>query len=84
MPEEIKRKRGRPPKNKTDTIIETNQSIANSADYEFNSYYNKQFVCDAIFNCGIYDYFTKDEIDAVLRNPIGICLWEKWHCQQFY
>lgn len=71
MPEEIKRKRGRPPKNKTDTIIETNQSIANSADYEFNSYYNKQFVCDAIFNCGIYDYFTKDEIDAVLRNPIA-------------
>ena len=78
MPEEVKRKRGRPPKNKEATdgqIVETN-SVATTAtpqnpdiDYEFNSYsYHHLF--ESIFNCGIYDYFTKEEIDSVLRNPI--------------
>lgn len=75
MPEEIKRKRGRPPKNKSTTppqITETNSMISqdNSIDYEFNSYsYHHLF--ESIFNCGVYDYFTKEEIDSVLRNPIG-------------
>lgn len=75
MPEEVKRKRGRPPKNKPTTappITETNSMIPqdNSIDYEFNSYsYHHLF--ESIFNCGVYDYFTKGEIDSVLRNPIG-------------
>ena len=78
MPEEVKRKRGRPPKNKettTEQVSETN-SVSTTAtpqnpdiDYEFNSYsYHHLF--ESIFNCGIYDYFTKEEIDSVLRNPI--------------
>ena len=78
MPEEVKRKRGRPPKNKVTTdgqVSETN-SVSTTAtpqnpdiDYEFNSYsYHHLF--ESIFNCGIYDYFTKEEIDSVLRNPI--------------
>ena len=78
MPEEIKRKRGRPPKSKETTdgqVTETN-SVSTTAtpqnpdiDYEFNSYsYHHLF--ESIFNCGIYDYFTKEEIDSVLRNPI--------------
>lgn len=76
MPDDIKHKRGRPPKNKTETVIETNNSEGSpevyiGSNHEFNSYYDRQFVCDAIFNCGIYDYFTKEEIDAVLRNPIA-------------
>ena len=42
MPEEVKRKRGRPPKNKTTTtqpVVETNNINPqdNSIDYEFNS-----------------------------------------------
>lgn len=75
MPEEVKRKRGRPPKNKTTTapsIVETNNTNPqdSSIDYEFNSYsYHHLF--ESIFNCGVYDYFTKEEIDSVLRNPIG-------------
>ena len=75
MPEEVKRKRGRPPKNKSTTapsIVETNNTNPqdNSIDYEFNSYsYHHLF--ESIFNCGVYDYFTKEEIDSVLRNPIG-------------
>ena len=78
MPEEIKRKRGRPPKNKetTDGQVSETNSVSTTAtpqnpdiDYEFNSYsYHHLF--ESIFNCGIYDYFTKEEIDSVLRNPI--------------
>lgn len=74
MPEEVKRKRGRPPKNKTDSVVETNSvnhSSATDKSYEFNSYSNTDYVCESIFNCGVYDYFTKEEIDAVLRNPIA-------------
>ncbi|MSS09490.1 hypothetical protein FYJ38_12660 [Clostridium sp. WB02_MRS01] len=73
MPEEVKRKRGRPPKNKTDTNYESeshNPSTFESTN-EFNSYYSPQFVSEAIFSCGVYDYFSKEEIDAVLRNPIA-------------
>ena len=75
MPEEVKRKRGRPPKNKSTTatpIVETNNATSQDSpiDYEFNSYsYHHLF--ESIFNCGVYDYFTKEEIDSVLRNPIG-------------
>ena len=78
MPEEVKRKRGRPPKNKETTdgqVTETNSVTSMTTpqspniDYEFNSYsYHHLF--ESIFNCGIYDYFTKEEIDSVLRNPI--------------
>ena len=78
MPEEVKRKRGRPPKNKetidgqvTETNSVTTMTTPQSPniDYEFNSYsYHHLF--ESIFNCGIYDYFTKEEIDSVLRNPI--------------
>ena len=78
MPEEVKRKRGRPPKNKETTVeqvVETNSVITTTTpqnpdiDYEFNSYsYHHLF--ESIFNCGIYDYFTKEEIDSVLRNTI--------------
>ena len=61
MPEEIKRKRGRPPKSKetaTEQVSETN-SVSTTAtpqnpdiDYEFNSYsYHHLF--ESIFNCGI-------------------------------
>ena len=73
MPEEIKRKRGRPPKDKTDSIAETNSVNSSSTTdktYEFSSYSNTEYICESIFNCGVYDYFTKEEIDAILRNPI--------------
>ncbi|WP_342759413.1 hypothetical protein [Kineothrix sedimenti] len=72
MPEEIKRKRGRPPKNKTDTISKSETKIPDAFEksYEFNSYCSPQYISDAIFNCGVYDYFSKEEIDSVLRNPI--------------
>lgn len=73
MPEEIKRKRGRPPKNKTDTHSSTVSETNNSKEpsYEFSSYSSYSTLFDSIFACGIYDYFDKHEIDAVLRNPIA-------------
>ena len=71
MSEEIKRKRGRPRKN---PVVETNQqpspTVSKDESYEFNSYV-ANYLTDSIFSCGVYDYFTKDEIDAVLRNPIA-------------
>lgn len=71
MSEEIKRKRGRPRKN---PAVETNQqpspTVSKDELYEFNSYV-ANYLTDSIFSCGVYDYFTKDEIDAVLRNPIA-------------
>ena len=53
--------------------IENNSHSPTNSDtaYEFNSYYSPQFVFDSIFNCGVYDYFSKEEIDAVLRNAIA-------------
>lgn len=74
MPDEVKRKRGRPPKNETDYVAENNATQSptiNDSAYEFSSYSNTDYVCESIFNCGVFDYFTKEEIDAVLRNPIA-------------
>ena len=71
MPEEIKKKRGRPRKN---PVVETNDSYPSPTDIEktneFNSY-TDTILFNSIFKCGVYDYFSKDEIDAVLRNPIA-------------
>ena len=69
MSEEVKRKRGRPRKN---PVVETNSQSSPTSEQtnEFNSY-SEKIVYDSIFKCGIYDYFTKEEIDSVLRNPIA-------------
>lgn len=72
MPEEVKRKRGRPPKQSTEPISEINTQTTNSYDsqtYEFNSYITNSLV-DAVFSCGIYDYFSKQDIENILRDPI--------------
>lgn len=82
MPEEIKRKRGRPPKNKTENIVEVNSSTSQSNEYEFNSYYSSSkygtsvstssstdFI-NSIFACGVYEYFTQQQIHSILKNPI--------------
>lgn len=76
--EQIKKKRGRPPKNQAN-----NESIASSPtpqkasnsdnnSFEFNSFYTSSTSLNfsSIFNCGIYDYFGKEEIECVFRDPI--------------
>lgn len=77
MPEEqIKRKRGRPPKNRetpTQNISEVNSQKTvsyNENTHEFNSYSAHVSIADILFTCGVYDYFTKEQISNVLKNPI--------------
>lgn len=81
MPDEpVKRKRGRPRKN---PVVEENQASSPTASsnesnnsyndsHEFNSFYSPSgsLIFDSLFSCGIYDYFGKDEIDCVFRDPI--------------
>ena len=73
MPEEVKKKRGRPRKN---PVVETNQQSSptqniSSESHEFNSFATNSDIFASIFSCGVYDYFTKEEIDSVLRNPVA-------------
>ena len=79
MPDEqVKRKRGRPRKaqvgetNSTSSpTIEDNVDAKNiNETFEFNSYWTPESIFDPLFACGVYDYFNKDEIKCVLRNPI--------------
>ena len=44
-------------------------SERNSATYEYNSYVANSLV-DSIFSCGLYDYFSKQDIENVLKDPI--------------
>lgn len=76
MPEEVKRKRGRPPKNKvsevnTQTVQADAQPVKDETN-EQNSYYaNLAFdASNFLFSCGVYNYFTKSDIDNILRNPV--------------
>lgn len=39
-------------------------------EYEFNSCWNWGN-CETLFGSGVYDYFTKEEIESVLRDPIA-------------
>ena len=76
--EQIKRKRGRPPKNQTNNesiaSSPTSQKVSNSDNnsFEFNSFYTSSTSLNfsSIFNCGIYDYFGKEQIECVFRDPI--------------
>lgn len=84
MPEEVKRKRGRPPKDKTQNITENNSVVSTKNDetHEYNSFYSSakygmsvttassiDFI-NSIFSCGVYDYFSQKQIENILRNPI--------------
>lgn len=75
MPEEIKRKRGRPPKSQskpTSESIPENDSQTNNS-YEFNSFNtlsSDTFLKYSLFSCGIYDYFSKEQIKSIFIDPI--------------
>ncbi len=47
-----------------------NQEATPSKEYEFNSYVANG-VSDSLFWSSVYDYFDKDEIESVLRDPIA-------------
>lgn len=48
----------------------TNTSSHYNSNFEYSSYSTINSIFDPLFMCGIYDYFNKDEIQSVLRNPI--------------
>lgn len=75
MPEEIKPKRGRPPKNKTDTYnntSETNSSSIPNKDYEYSSYFGTVPIgdIDSIFGCNISSVFSAEDIKMIIQDPI--------------
>ena len=85
MPEEqIKRKRGRPPKSQIDEKInsinisetistqtsQSNQTTTPSHTYEYNSYFGSIASTD-IFGCNLYDEFTPEEIRSIVKDPIA-------------
>lgn len=84
MPEEqIKRKRGRPPKSQIEEINSTNisetistqtsqsnQTTTPSHTYEYNSYFGSIASTD-IFGCNLYDEFTPEEIRSIVKDPIA-------------
>lgn len=48
------------------------ENVRQDTTYEYNSYhFTTTEIYDAIFKCGVYDYFNKHEISDVLRNPIN-------------
>lgn len=69
MSEEIKRKRGRPPKDKTNQVLEENSFEHKDDTYEFNSYITNSLI-ESVFSCGVYDYFSKENISNILKDPI--------------
>lgn len=85
MPEEqIKRKRGRPPKSQIDEkinsinisetistqISQSNQTTTPSHTYEYNSYFGSIASTD-IFGCNLYNEFTPEEIRSIVKDPIA-------------
>lgn len=73
MPEEVKRKRGRPPKNKTQDVSEVNSTTSEiNTNYEFSSlgYHGTYDISNFLFSCGVYSYFSKEQIDSIFKDPI--------------
>lgn len=76
MPEEqIKRKRGRPPKSQIEEINSTQisqstQTTTPSHTYEYNSYFSS-IASTNIFGCNLYDEFTPEEIRSIVKDPIA-------------
>lgn len=75
MPDNVKRK-GRPPKvDPVEPVVETNKVVDVTTgtitnNFLYGTYYNGNAVYESIFNCGVYDFFNKEEIEAVIKNPI--------------
>ena len=73
MPEEVKRKRGRPPKNKTENnIIETNSvqsTTASDTTYEFSTY-SARGISEYYFGLDIFSIYSPKEISDMVESPM--------------
>lgn len=71
MPEEVKRKRGRPPKNKQEPVVETNSSTP--PQNEYCSYNSNTSFSTAYMSIGmtIFDLYSQEQISNLVKDPIG-------------
>ena len=73
MPEEVKRKRGRPPKNKTENnIVETNSvqsTTVSDTTYEFSTY-SARGISEYYFGLDIFSIYSPKEISDMVESPM--------------
>ncbi len=71
MPEEVKRKRGRPPKNKQEPVVEINSSTP--LQNEYCSYNSNTSFSTAYMSIGmtIFDLYSQEQISNLVKDPIG-------------
>ena len=74
MPEEVKRKRGRPPKNKVENVVETNSvdtSTSTASDtYEYNSMSARQ-LSEYCFGLDIFGLYDSKQISNMIESPMA-------------
>lgn len=70
MPEEVKRKRGRPPKNKQEPVAEINTTTPQN---EYCSYNSNTSFSTAYMSIGmtIFDLYSQEQISNLVKDPIG-------------
>lgn len=66
MSEELKQETNSSPNTEN---INQKPNISEDNVYEFNSYISNELI-NSVFSCGVYDYFSKAEIENILRDPI--------------
>ena len=72
MPEEVKRKRGRPPKNKVENVVETNSTVETSttdSTYEFSTY-SAIGISEYYFGLDIFNIYSPKEISDMVESPM--------------
>ena len=72
MPEEVKRKRGRPPKNKVENVVETNSVVETSttdSTYEFSTY-SARGISEYYFGLDIFNIYSPKEISDMVESPM--------------
>lgn len=71
MPDEVKRKRGRPPKNKQEPVVETNSTTL--PPNEYCSYNSNTSFSSAYMSIGmtIFDLYSQEQISNLVKDPIG-------------
>ena len=72
MPEEVKRKRGRPPKNKVENVVETNSVDTSTVSdtYEYNSMSARQ-LSEYCFGLDIFGLYDSKQISNMIESPMA-------------
>ena len=73
MPEEVKRKRGRPSKQKSEPVAEINSTTPSENTNEFCAWNNTLPFSSSYFSIGmtIFDLYKPEQISNLVKDPIG-------------